>query len=77
VNWASHHASYGQMSIPSISRALQRLADGYPDPATGKNTAISTALDVKFVQAFILHSDAKKPVASADPAQKSPATAAQ
>jgi hypothetical protein len=76
VNWASHHASYGQMSIPSITRAMQRLADGYPDPATGKNTAISTALDVKFVQAFILHSDPKKPVAAADPA-KSPVSAAQ
>jgi len=36
-------------------RALNRLADAYPDPETGKNTAISTALDVKFTQVFILH----------------------
>ncbi|MHB1205662.1 MAG: hypothetical protein ACYCZX_08860 [Rhodospirillaceae bacterium] len=78
VNWATHHASYGQMSIPSITRAMRRLADGYPDPATGKNTAISAALDLKFVQAFILHGDPKKaPVAAAQPTQKNPVAAAQ
>jgi hypothetical protein len=54
TNWASHHSSYGQMSIPSIARALRRHADAYPDPETGKNTAISTALQMKFVQAYIL-----------------------
>ena len=55
INWATHHASYGQQSIPSITRAIRRLADAYPDPVTGQNTAISTALDMKFVQAFIVH----------------------
>jgi len=55
VDWASHHVSYGQGSIPSITRALRHLADAYPDPATGENTAISAALQVKFVQAYILH----------------------
>jgi hypothetical protein len=55
TNWSSHHSSYGQMSIPSITRALRRRADAYPDPQTGKNTAISAALDVKFIQAYILH----------------------
>jgi len=55
VNWSSHHSSYGQMSIPSITRAMRRLADAYPDPETGKNTAISSAVEMKFVQAYILH----------------------
>jgi len=55
TNWSSHHSSYGQMSIPSIARALRRNADAYPDRQTGKNTAISAALQMKFVQAYILH----------------------
>lgn len=63
INWATHHASYGQMSIASITRALRHLADAYPDPVTGQNTAISSALELKFVQAYILHPDsaAKEP----------------
>jgi hypothetical protein len=69
INWSSHHVSYGQGSIPSIARALRQLADAYPDPVTGKNTAISSALQVQFVQAFILHSPEKPPsVAVARPA---------
>ena len=56
INWATHHASYGQMSVASIARALRKLADGYPDPATGRNTAISSALELKFAQAYLLHS---------------------
>ncbi len=68
VNWGTaHHASYGQMALASIVRAARRLADAYPDPATGKNTAISSAHELKFVQAHILHSDKpqKRTVASA------------
>lgn len=58
VNWGTaHHASYGQMALASIVRAARRLADAYPDPATGKNTAISSAHELKFVQAHILHSE--------------------
>ncbi len=53
--WSTHLQSYGQLSSPSLYRALHRLADGYPDPETGANTAISSALDVKFTQVFILH----------------------
>jgi hypothetical protein len=56
INWATHHASYGQMSVASITRALRHVADAYPDPATGKNTAVSSALELKFVQAYVLHS---------------------
>ena len=46
---------YGQRSLPSIYRAMRKMADGHPDPETGANTAISTALDVKFKQVFIKH----------------------
>jgi hypothetical protein len=55
INWSTHHSSYGQMSIPSITREMRKLADAYPDPVTGKNTAISSAVEMKFVQAYILH----------------------
>lgn len=65
VNWATHHASYGQMSVASIGRALRHLADGYPDRLTGKNTAISSALELKFVQAYILHSTEPRPTMAA------------
>ena len=58
-SWSTHHQSYGQSSATSIYRALHRLADAYPDPATGANTAISSALEVRFTQAFIEHPGAK------------------
>jgi hypothetical protein len=70
-NWSTHHRSYGQESQPSEYRSMVRLADGYPDPKTGKNTAISTAWQIKFAQAFILHEqNDKKAVASAGGASK-------
>ena len=53
--WSTHHQSYGQESSPSLYRALHRLADAYPDPETGENTAISASMDVKYTQVFILH----------------------
>ena len=56
VGWSTHHQSYGQESSPSMYRAFRRLADAYPDPETGVNTAISAAIDVKFTRVFILHS---------------------
>jgi len=52
-NDSTHHLSNGQISGISLYKALRRLADGYPDPATGTNTAISSALDAKFVQVYI------------------------
>jgi hypothetical protein len=52
-SWSTHHHSYGSNSASSMYRALRRLADAYPDPATGQNTAISSALQVKFKQVFI------------------------
>ena len=52
-NDSTHHLSNGQISGISLYKALRRLADGYPDSKTGANTAISSALDAKFVQVFI------------------------
>lgn len=54
-NDSTHHLSNGQISGISLYKALRRLADAYPDPETGENTAISTALDVNLVQVYIVH----------------------
>lgn len=54
-NDSTHHLGDGQISALSLHKALRRLADGYPDPKTGNNTAISSALDAKFKQVFIVH----------------------
>jgi hypothetical protein len=53
--WSTHHLSYGQQASASVYRVLRRLADGFPDPVTGENTAISAAYTVKMVQVNILH----------------------
>lgn len=58
TNWTTHFQSYGHVSEPSLYRALRRLADGYPDPETGENTAISSAVTVSFVQVYVLHPEA-------------------
>jgi hypothetical protein len=42
----------GHMSAPALYYALNREADGVPDPKTGKNTAISTAYRIDAVPAF-------------------------
>ena len=55
TNWTTHFQSYGHVSEPSLYRALRRLADGYPDPETGENTAISSAVKVSFVQVYVMH----------------------
>ncbi|MDP5070216.1 MAG: hypothetical protein NWQ45_04890 [Congregibacter sp.] len=57
-NDSTHHLSNGQISGISLYKALRRLADAYPDPDTGANTAISTALDVKMRQVFIIDAGA-------------------
>jgi hypothetical protein len=61
-----HHQSYGQSTPASVYKALSRRADAYPDPKTGRNTAISAALEAKFVQTFIIHPSGK-PIAAAPP----------
>jgi hypothetical protein len=57
-NDSTHHLSNGQISGISLYKALRRLADAYPDPDSGANTAISTALDVKMTQVFIVEPEA-------------------
>ena len=54
-NDSTHHLSNGEISGISLYKALRRLADSHPDPETGINAAISTALDVKLKQVFIVH----------------------
>lgn len=56
-NWSTHHRSYGAEPMASEYRAMIKNADGYPDPTTGQNTAISMAWEIKFAQAFILHDE--------------------
>jgi hypothetical protein len=60
TSWSTHHHSYGQLSSQSLYRELSHLADGYPDAKTGKNTAISAAVNVEFVQVFLVKPDEKK-----------------
>lgn len=60
TSWSTHHHSYGQLSSPSQYKAMHRLADGYPDAKTGKNTAISSAVKVKFTQVYVQQPDSKQ-----------------
>jgi hypothetical protein len=53
--WAISTQSLGQEAAQSVYRAMIRHADAYPDPKTGQNTAISSAMQVKFVQVFVQH----------------------
>jgi len=53
---STHHQSYGQLSPPSLYKAFRRFADAYPDPKTGQNTAISSALLATFEQVYLLPS---------------------
>lgn len=53
-NWSAHYQSYGKSSGPSIYKAMRRLADGVPDPETGVNRAISSALAAKFTEVRVL-----------------------
>lgn len=54
TNWATHHQSYGQLAASSLHKALRRLADAHPDPETGKNTAISSAIELTFTQVYLV-----------------------
>jgi len=60
-SWSTHHQNYGQTSAPALYRALRRLADAYPDAATGANTAISSALSAEFTQVVIVPSSRPDP----------------
>jgi hypothetical protein len=52
-------APYGY-TCPAVHKALAENADGYPDPDTGKCTAISTAFTVKAMPAFVIQPDRVK-----------------
>jgi hypothetical protein len=49
----------GQWSCPALYVAAQEVADGFPDPKTGKCTAISTAMNIEALPAFVMHGDAR------------------
>ena len=55
TTWSTHHQSYGQLTSLSQYHAMRRFADGYPDPETGENTAISSAIEVKMTRVAVLH----------------------
>jgi len=42
-------------SCPAVYEALNKLADGYPDPKTGQCGAISTAFRIEAIPAFVIH----------------------
>ncbi len=68
--WSTHHLSYGQQSSGSVYRELLKAADGFPDPKTGQNTAISAAYTVKLVQVRILRPQKEIADMNAKPATK-------
>ena len=47
--------SSGMANCPAINTAAYELADGYPDPKTGRCTALSSAFNFAVVSAFIVH----------------------
>ena len=49
----------GQWSCPALYVAAREMADGYPDPQTGRCTAISTAMNIDALPAFIMHGEAR------------------
>ena len=67
-NDSTHHLSNGQISGISLYKALRRHADAYPDSETGANTAISTALDVKLAQVYVIHPE--NDAAAAEPVSR-------
>lgn len=73
--YGTHQISYGKTSSASLYKALYRLADGFPDPATGKNTAISAGLKIAAVQVRLIRPDEK--IADLDVKAKPSQVAAQ
>lgn len=50
-------ANLTRMSCPALLSAIEHEADGFPDPQTGRNTAISSALRFVGVSAFVIHAE--------------------
>ena len=57
-------------TCPGVYHALQSHADGYPDPATGKCTAISTQYSIEAVPAFVVDVATKSTNAALDKGDK-------
>ena len=53
------------IDCPTFSQAIRRYADGYPDPVTGKCTALSTAFEIEAIPAFIFHPAEERKTAEA------------
>lgn len=53
-------SSVGPFSNAWLYRAVQRYADGFPDPETGQCTAISAAYRINAVRALIAHPEASQ-----------------
>jgi hypothetical protein len=54
--------SVSYWSPPATYEAVHRLADGYPDPETGRCTAISAAYAVTAVRAYIVRPQPDDPL---------------
>jgi hypothetical protein len=59
---ASGSQDLSAWSGASIYQAMNRLADGYPNPRTGQCTAISMAYSIEAARANIVHSPTSRPV---------------
>jgi hypothetical protein len=52
---------------PAMYVAAHELADGYPDPATGQCTHLSSSFDIVAYAAFVIHPDGEQKTARATP----------
>ena len=52
--------STGNFSCPAFFDAAYKLADGYPDPETGRCTHISSAFEINSYAAFVIHGDQER-----------------
>jgi hypothetical protein len=68
--YATHHLAYDRLDAPEFYWAMRRVADAYPDPKTGENTALSSAITISMAQVFIEHPEepVSNQVASDEPA---------
>jgi hypothetical protein len=64
---STHHLSYGQLNAPGLYRSLMRNADGYPGP-DGAMTAISSAMEIRMSQVFVVHPEKETAAADQKPA---------
>jgi hypothetical protein len=51
---STHHLSYGQLNALGLYRSLMHNADAYPGP-DGQNTAISSSMDIRMSQVYVVH----------------------